>query len=132
MVARHLALEFNRIKCLRESLGWTQDQVFTLAESLGISRDFEQWGWEELDKLIEALGTIPDPRIPAHYKGLEMRHVSLARKAFGLSQQEVLALAQQIGLPPNPQEWALSNATGHPGTWHQVKLVQAMERKHSG
>lgn len=127
MVAPHLALEFNRVRRLREDAGWTQDQVLSLAESLGIGRDFNAWGWDELDKLIEAMShPVTCSKTDTYYNNLQLKALADTRAFYGLSQQQVIDLAKFLGLSPDPKAWRLSADGGSA----QIKIIQAIEKKH--
>lgn len=103
MVAPTTPLDFDLIRYERELRGWEPDKVFDLAESIGLSRNWQDWSGADAEKLIEALRS--QPLTPAQDAKRWLQRLKFWREERGLSQEAVLQIAAAANLPTDPRYW---------------------------
>lgn len=81
----------------------SQEDVLNLADSLGHSRDWKVWDFEALDAIVAAIKAIP--LTPAQDTRRWLDILKRWRLERNLSQEQVLAVAGQAGLPTDPKQW---------------------------
>lgn len=103
MVGPTNEFDFHIIRYERELRGWSQNQVFDLAESLGLSRNWQQWTGPDADKLIDHLRSQPLSQSQETKRWLDRLRVW--RTERGLSQEAVLQIAANAGIQSDPRQW---------------------------